>query len=141
LNGQSLSIADVLALGVEQARPLFAGDREASRMLEALVRVGLGYLALGQPSPTLSGGEAQRVRLARELARARPGDLVVRDEPTTGLHPADLARLVAALDRLTRSGCTVVVVEHQPDVVAGADWVIDLGPGGGPDGGRLPHSG
>ena len=98
-------------------------------------------MKLGQPSPSLSGGEAQRVRLARELAKAKPGDLVGLDEPTTGLHPADLERLIDVFDRLTSIGCTVVVVEHQPDVVASADWVIDLGPGGGPAGGQLMHCG
>ncbi|WP_432890725.1 ATP-binding cassette domain-containing protein [Kribbella sp. CA-245084] len=135
------SIADVLALSVDEAIGVFAEHPAVNRILQPLQEVGLGYLTLGQPSPSLSGGEAQRVRLAREVAKARSGDLVLLDEPTTGLHPGDLDRLLAVLDRLTGSGCTVVVVEHQPDVIAAADWRIDLGPGGGPDGGRLQHCG
>jgi len=138
-NGRS--IADVLDCSVDEACELFARDRTTTRVLHALRQVGLGYVKLGQPSPSLSGGEAQRVRLARELTRAKAGDLVLLDEPSTGLHPADLARLIAVLDGLTASGCTVVVVEHQPDLIAAADWIIDLGPGGGPDGGRLLHCG
>ncbi|MEV4261398.1 ATP-binding cassette domain-containing protein [Kribbella sp. NPDC049584] len=135
------SIADVLALSVDEATAVFAEHPSVSRILQPLQEVGLGYLTLGQPSPSLSGGEAQRVRLAREVAKARSGDLVLLDEPTTGLHPGDLDRLLSVLDRLTDSGCTVVVVEHQPDVIAAADWRIELGPGGGPDGGRLQHCG
>ena len=135
------SIADVLALSVDEANAVFVEHPSVTRILQSLQEVGLGYLTLGQPSPSLSGGEAQRVRLAREVAKARGGDLVLLDEPTTGLHPADLDRLLAVLDRLTANGCTVVVVEHQPDVIAAADWHIDLGPGGGPDGGRLQHCG
>jgi len=135
------SIVDVLALSVDAANEVFAEHPPVTRILQSLQEVGLGYLSLGQPSPSLSGGEAQRVRLAREVAKARTGDLVLLDEPTTGLHPGDLDRLLAVLDRLTDSGCTVIVVEHQPDVIAAADWHIDLGPGGGPDGGRLQHCG
>ncbi|MFI5695619.1 hypothetical protein ACIA58_27455 [Kribbella sp. NPDC051586] len=135
------SIAEVLELTVDDASTVFAEHPAVTRILQSLQEVGLGYLTLGQPSPSLSGGEAQRVRLAREVAKARTGDLVLLDEPTTGLHPGDLDRLLAVLDRLTDNGCTVVVVEHQPDVIAAADWRIDLGPGGGPDGGRLLHNG
>ena len=120
---------------------MFAEHPAVTRILDTLQEVGLGYLTLGQPSPSLSGGEAQRVRLAREVTKAKAGDLVLLDEPTTGLHPGDLDRLLAVLDRLTDNGCTVVVVEHQADVIAAADWRIDLGPGGGPDGGRLQHCG
>jgi excinuclease ABC subunit A len=136
-----VSIADVLAYSVDDARAVFAEHRAVARILDTLVEVGLGYVTLGQPSPSLSGGEAQRVRLAREVVKAKSGDLVLLDEPTTGLHPADLDRLLSVLDRLTENGCTVVVVEHQADVIAAADWRIDLGPGGGPDGGRLLHCG
>lgn len=139
------SIAEVLAMSVDEAAALFgeptSTQRSVTRILETLQEVGLGYVTLGQPSPSLSGGEAQRVRLAREVTKARAGDLVLLDEPTTGLHPADLDRLLQVLDRLTDLGCTVVVVEHQSDVIAAADWRIDLGPGGGPDGGRLLHCG
>ncbi|GAA5005119.1 ATP-binding cassette domain-containing protein [Actinopolymorpha pittospori] len=135
------SIADVLALSVDEAHALFAEHPSVTRILETLQEVGLGYVTLGQPSPSLSGGEAQRVRLARQVTKAKSGDLVLLDEPTTGLHPADLGRLLDVLDKLTANGCTVVVVEHQADVIAAADWRIDLGPGGGPNGGRLEHCG
>ncbi|MEX2394700.1 MAG: ATP-binding cassette domain-containing protein, partial [Actinomycetota bacterium] len=136
-----LTIADVLDQSVDDASELFVEDKAAIRTLDALREVGLGYVKLGQPSPSLSGGEAQRVRLARELTKAKSGDLVVLDEPTTGLHPVNLEHLVAVFDRLTSMGCTVVVVEHQDDVIEAADWVIDLGPGGGPAGGELIHCG
>ncbi|MBM7786828.1 excinuclease ABC subunit UvrA [Tenggerimyces flavus] len=136
-----LSIADVLASSVDEAKALFAEHRAVTRILDTLVEVGLGYVTLGQPSPSLSGGEAQRVRLAREVTKAKSGDLLLLDEPTTGLHPADLDHLLQVLERLTDNGCTVVVVEHQGDVIAAADWRIDLGPGGGPDGGQLLHCG
>lgn len=135
------SIADVLALSVDEAAALFVEHRSVTRILETLQEVGLGYVALGQPSPSLSGGEAQRVRLTREVSNAKAGNLVLLDEPSTGLHPGDLDRLLTVLDKLTVNGCTVVVVEHQADVIASADWRIDLGPGGGPGGGRLQHCG
>ena len=122
---------------------LRAGEREAAcRILEALQDVGLGYLRLGQPSPSLSGGEAQRVKLARYLGtRSLAGQLLLLDEPSTGLHPQDLTGLLAVLDRLTRAGATIVVVEHNTDIIRAADWVVDLGPGAGPDGGRLLYAG
>ncbi|WP_020578457.1 ATP-binding cassette domain-containing protein [Actinopolymorpha alba] len=135
------SIAEVLELSVDEANALFVEHRSVTRILQTLQEVGLGYVTLGQPSPSLSGGEAQRVRLAREVTKAKAGDLVLLDEPTTGLHPGDLDRLLSVLDKLTVNGCTVVVVEHQADVIASADWRIDLGPGGGPEGGRLQHCG
>ncbi|TCO51365.1 excinuclease ABC subunit A [Kribbella antiqua] len=138
---KGLSIADVLELSVDEASALFVEHQAVTHILETLQEVGLGYVTLGQPSPSLSGGEAQRVRLAREVTKAKTGDLVLLDEPTTGLHPADLNRLLTVLDKLTANGCTVVVVEHHADVIASADWRIDLGPGGGPDGGRLQHCG
>jgi excinuclease ABC subunit A len=140
-DGRARSIAEVYELTVEEARPLFADVPAARKTLRTLLDVGLGYVALGQSSPSLSGGEAQRVKLAKQLATARRGDLVVLDEPTTGLHPADLARLLSVLDRLVEGGCTVVVVEHHPEIVRAADWILRLGPGGGPDGGRLLHMG
>jgi excinuclease ABC subunit A len=107
-----------------------------------LREVGLGYIRLGQPATELSGGEAQRIKLATELQRAQRGDtLYVLDEPTTGLHPADVARLVTQLDGLVDAGNTVVVVEHDMQVVVGSDWVIDIGPGAGDEGGRVVVSG
>jgi excinuclease ABC subunit A len=147
---RSLSIADFLQLRVAQVIPLLTEDpriperrRQAGRrILEALRDVGLGYLPLGQPSPTLSGGEAQRVKLAKYLGRrSLASRLVVLDEPSTGLHPQDIAGLLTVLDRLVRAGATVVVVEHNTDIVRAADWIVDLGPGAGPAGGQLVYAG
>ncbi|WP_037570577.1 excinuclease ABC subunit UvrA [Phaeacidiphilus oryzae] len=136
------SVAEVLDLTVEQAREFFAEDPAAARPLAVLEEVGLGYLRLGQPATTLSGGEAQRVKLAAELQRGRRGHtLYVLDEPSTGLHPADVDLLNAQLHGLVDAGHTVVVVEHDMSVAAGADWVIDLGPGGGEAGGRVVAAG
>jgi excinuclease ABC subunit A len=137
LNGRSLDIADVFDLTVAEARELLRDDRGATRILAALSSLGLDYLTLGQPSPQLSGGEAQRVKLARQLASTGPNDLLVVDEPTTGLHPADLDRLLHVLREIADGGATVIVVEHHPDVVAAGDWVVRLGPEGGPRGGEL----
>ncbi|MGK9148247.1 excinuclease ABC subunit UvrA [Plantibacter flavus] len=136
------TIADVLALTVEQAAEFLAGIPAAARSLRTLLDVGLGYLRLGQPATELSGGEAQRIKLATELQRVRRGHtLYLLDEPTTGLHPADVRLLLAQLNSLVDSGDTVVVVEHEMDVVAAADWVIDLGPSGGDAGGRIVAAG
>jgi excinuclease ABC subunit A len=132
------SIADVLALTVDAATEFFADVPAVARSLVTLGEVGLGYLTLGQPATELSGGEAQRIKLATELQRARRGHtLFVLDEPTTGLHPADVEQLMRLLHSLVDAGNTVVVIEHDMDVVAGADHVIDLGPGGGDSGGRI----
>ncbi|MCM6761640.1 excinuclease ABC subunit UvrA [Rathayibacter sp. ZW T2_19] len=136
------SIADVLALSVTAAREAFAGETEVARHLDALIDVGLGYVSLGQPAPELSGGEAQRVKLASELRRAQRGDtLYLLDEPTSGLHPADADRLLEHLQRLVDAGNTVIVVEHDMRIVADADHVIDLGPGAGRAGGTIVATG
>jgi excinuclease ABC subunit A len=136
------SIADVLALTVDAATGFFADVPGIARSLATLGEVGLGYLRLGQPATELSGGEAQRIKLATELQRARRGHtLFVLDEPTTGLHPADVDQLMRLLHSLVDASNTVVVIEHDMDVVAGADHVLDLGPGGGDEGGRIVAAG
>ena len=136
------TIADVLALTVDEAAEFLAEVAPAARSLETLRSVGLGYLRLGQPATELSGGEAQRIKLATELQRARRGHtLYVLDEPTTGLHPADVLLLTSQLNRLVDAGNTVVLVEHDMQVVASADWVIDMGPSGGDKGGRVVAAG
>lgn len=145
-NGKS--IADVLAMSVMEALPLFASHLPIRHALQLLVDVGLGYLSLGQQSSTLSGGEAQRIKLVKELARCTPKPgirqqptLYVLDEPTVGLHMADIDNLLKVIHKLVDGGHTVVVIEHNPDVIAEADWVIDLGPEGGDDGGRIVAQG
>jgi excinuclease ABC subunit A len=136
------NIAQVLDLTVESAAELFADTPAVARSLGTLLDVGLGYLRLGQPATELSGGEAQRIKLASELQRGRRGHtLYLLDEPTTGLHPADVDVLMRQLHGLVDAGHTVIVVEHDMSVVAGADWVIDLGPGGGDAGGRIVAAG
>ena len=123
---------------VDEALAFFAGDAALARPLGLLQQIGLGYLRLGQPATELSGGEAQRIKLATELQRAQRGDtLYVLDEPTTGLHPSDVDKLLSQLNGLVDAGNTVVIVEHEMRVVAACDWVIDVGPGAGADGGRL----
>jgi excinuclease ABC subunit A len=142
------SVGDVLAMNVEDALEFFGQHPRIRRPLALLNDVGLGYLTLGQPSPTLSGGEAQRIKLVAELARLSEGPrlrplhtLYVLDEPTVGLHMADVEKLIAALHRLVDAGHTVVVIEHNLDVIAEADWIIDLGPEAGEDGGRIVAAG
>jgi len=136
------NIAEVLGLTVDAAAEFFAEEPPISRALEVLREVGLGYIRLGQPATELSGGEAQRIKLATELQRMQRGNsLYVLDEPTTGLHAADLVGLMAQLDRLVSAGNTVILVEHEMSVVAGSDWVIDIGPGAGEEGGRLVAAG
>ncbi|GAA1446518.1 excinuclease ABC subunit UvrA [Mycobacterium cookii] len=137
-----LTVADVLALTVDQAADVLVDVPVAVRSLRTLQEVGLGYLRLGQPATELSGGEAQRIKLATELQRARRGHaLYLLDEPTAGLHPADTALLLRQLHRLVDAGNTVVLVEHDLDTIATADWVIDLGPGGGDRGGQVVATG
>jgi excinuclease ABC subunit A len=132
------SIADVLELTIEAALPVFAEVAPVASRLQLLIDVGLGYLKLGQPATTFSGGEAQRIKLTKELARGNGHHtLYLLDEPTTGLHPADTARLLDVLQRLVDAGNSVVVIEHNLDVVRAADWIVDLGPEGGAAGGRL----
>ncbi|RZI76881.1 MAG: excinuclease ABC subunit UvrA, partial [Variovorax sp.] len=151
--GRALSVADVLDLTVAEAAAAFAGDRDVLRMLQPIVDVGLDYVKLGQPVPTLSGGEAQRLKLAGFLAEAakngtaskqpvaRKGTLFLFDEPTTGLHFDDIARLMRALRKLLDAGHSLVVIEHNLDVIRASDWLIDLGPEGGEGGGRVVAEG
>ena len=132
------NIADVLGMTVAAAYDFFADEPHVRRSLDVLLQVGLGYLRLGQPATELSGGEAQRIKLATELQRAQRGDtLYVLDEPTTGLHPSDVEKLIVQLDGLVASGNTVILVEHEMRVVAASDWIIDIGPGAGEEGGRV----
>ena len=146
----ALSVADFYRLSIGEVKDFFVRDtrlppakrQTALHILEALCDVGLGYLPLGQPSPSLSGGETQRVKLARSLGKkSLSRELLVLDEPSTGLHPQDLAGLILALERLVRAGATLVVVEHNTDLMRAADWIVDLGPGAGPRGGRLLYAG
>jgi excinuclease ABC subunit A len=151
---KSKSIGEVLAMSVDEATDFFSAHTSVHHSLRLLQDVGLGYLTLGQPSPTLSGGEAQRIKLVTELSKVRSaGDaragagragrhtLYVLDEPTVGLHMADVERLLRVLHRLVDAGNTVIVVEHNLDVMAEADWIIDLGPEGGDAGGEIVAQG
>ncbi|HEY8078075.1 MAG TPA: excinuclease ABC subunit UvrA, partial [Labilithrix sp.] len=138
-----LSIGDVLRLSAEDAARVFAAHRKIARPLETLVELGVGYLSIGQGSNTLSGGEAQRLKLACELTAgvAHEPSVYVLDEPTTGLHLSDVGRLIRVLDRLVERGDTLVIVEHHPDVIANADWVVELGPEAGEHGGAIVFEG
>ena len=134
----SARIADVLDLTVDEAIELFASHRRIVNKLKTLQAVGLGYIRLGQPATTLSGGEAQRIKLSRELSKRATGQtLYVLDEPSVGLHAADVARLLQVLQQLVDKGNSVAIIEHHPDIIKAADWIIDLGPEGGDAGGNI----
>jgi excinuclease ABC subunit A len=147
---KKLTISDFYQLSIEEVAGIFSKEnrilpgkvKTAQSILRALMDVGLGYLPLGQPSPSLSGGEAQRVKLSKFLGRNRLSDqLLILDEPSTGLHPKDLEGLLIVIDRLVRTGATIVIVEHNTDIIRAADWVIDLGPGAGLEGGQVVFNG
>jgi excinuclease ABC subunit A len=136
------NIAEVLHLTVETAHEFFENKAPILRALDALMQVGLGYLRLGQPATELSGGEAQRIKLATELQRGQRGDtLYILDEPTTGLHPSDVSMLMSQLDGLVEAGNTVIMVEHDMQVAINSDWIIDIGPGAGDEGGLVVAQG
>ncbi|MEH6668480.1 MAG: excinuclease ABC subunit A, partial [Psychrobacter sp.] len=136
------NIAEVLSLTVEEAHEFFVDEAPILRALEALLQVGLGYLRLGQPATELSGGEAQRIKLATELQRTQRGDtLYILDEPTTGLHPADVSMLMTQLNGLVDAGNTVIMVEHDMQVASNSDWIIDIGPEAGDAGGIIVAQG
>jgi excinuclease ABC subunit A len=136
-----LTIADVLALSVDDALERFAGRTPVAAALRPVSEVGLGYLRLGEPTPSLSGGESQRLRIASRLRSSQRRTLYVFDEPSTGLHPLDVATLAGVFDRLLDAGATIIVIDHDLDLLAAADHLIDMGPGGGPDGGRILAAG
>jgi excinuclease ABC subunit A len=136
------SIADILEMSVDEAMDFFSAHSRLVNKLSTLQEVGMGYIKIGQPAPTLSGGEAQRVKLSRELSRRSTGHtLYVLDEPSVGLHAADVHKLIDVLQRLVDQGNTVLIIEHHPDIIKVADWVIDLGPEGGEGGGELVAEG
>jgi len=139
---KGLTVAEVLDTSVSDCLELFGNHRPIARVLNTLVEVGLGYIKIGQTAPTMSGGEAQRVKLSRELGKRHTGKtLYILDEPTTGLHFEDIRKLLGVLQRLVDAGNTVVVIEHNLDVIKCADWVIDLGPEGGIEGGLVVAEG
>jgi excinuclease ABC subunit A len=136
------TISDVLEMSVEEALEFFQNIPPIKRYMQVLFDVGLGYIKLGQPAPTLSGGEAQRIKLASELHKRATGNtLYVLDEPTTGLHFEDIRKLLQVLQRLVSAGNTVLVIEHNLDVIKTADWIVDLGPEGGDQGGTIVSAG
>ncbi|MHC8999926.1 excinuclease ABC subunit UvrA [Bifidobacterium bifidum] len=140
-DGRELALPQLMAMSVDQALAVTGDMRKVHARLTTLHDLGLGYLTLGEPTPALSGGEAQRLKLASEMGRAQSDAVFVFDEPTIGLHPLDVRVLLGVFDRLVASGATVVVIEHDLDVIANADWVIDMGPGGGESGGRIVAAG
>jgi excinuclease ABC subunit A len=136
------NIAEVLEMTVDDAFNFFKDEPQVKRPLETVRQVGLGYLRLGQPATELSGGEAQRIKLATELQRTQHGNsLYILDEPTTGLHPSDVEKLMEQLDLLVDQGNTVITVEHDMHVIAHSDWIIDIGPGAGDEGGKVVAAG
>jgi excinuclease ABC subunit A len=136
-----LTVADVLSLSVHDALATFAGRTPVVSALQPVVDVGLGYLRLGEPTPSLSGGESQRLRIAARLRTSQHDTLYVFDEPSTGLHPLDVATLIGVFDRLIDAGASIIVIDHDLDLLAAADHLIDMGPGGGPDGGLILAAG
>ncbi|MDQ3712543.1 MAG: ATP-binding cassette domain-containing protein, partial [Acidobacteriota bacterium] len=139
---KSLSIADLLDTTIEDALPILENIPQIKQKLQTLLDVGLGYIKIGQSSTTLSGGEAQRIKLAKELSKRATGKTIyILDEPTTGLHFADVHKLLDVLQRLVDTGNTVIVIEHNLDVIKSADYVIDLGPEGGIGGGKIVAQG
>ena len=140
-NEEGVSLSEIMGLTVEQALRLFAGNKKIYEKLNLLNNLGLGYLTLGESTPALSGGEAQRLKLASEMDKPQNDALFVFDEPSIGLHPSDIRVLLMVFDKLVRNGATVIVIEHDLDIIANADYVIDMGPGGGEYGGRIVAAG
>ena len=138
-----VSLPDLLAMTVDEAREVFAGtsQRRLRAKLDTLHELGIGYMTLGESTPALSGGEAQRLKLASEMGRAQEGTLFVFDEPTIGLHPLDVRTLIGVFQKLIDQGASVLVIEHDLDMIANADWIIDMGPGGGQNGGEIVATG
>ena len=141
-NGEPVSMADLMDMDVSTALEACADCKLVRQRLQVLKELGLGYLTLGEETPSLSGGEAQRVKLATELSRRATGRTVyILDEPTTGLHADDVRKLIEVLQKLVDTGNTVVVIEHDLDVIRNADYLVDMGPGGGDAGGRIVAAG
>ena len=139
---RGLALPELLALTIDEVHDLFGGEEKLVRPLAAARDVGLGYLVLRQPGHRISGGEAQRLKIAKELCRRTSSEtLYILDEPTIGQHMEDVGRLIGVLHRLVDDGHTVLVIEHHPHVLAACDWLLEMGPGGGPDGGRIIASG
>ena len=140
--GQAVSLPELMDMDVNSALAFCGGMKTVSQRLQTLQQLGLGYLTLGEETPSLSGGEAQRIKISRELGkRSLPGTMYILDEPTTGLHMHEVGKLVTVLHHLVELGATVVVIEHNTDVILASDYVIDLGPGGGENGGRIVAAG
>ena len=140
-DGRSVSLPELMACTVDEARALLRGVKKAEAKLAVLSELGLGYLTLGEGTPALSGGEAQRLKIAFEMGRPQDDALFVFDEPTIGLHPLDIRVLIGVFQRLLDAGATVVVIEHDLDMMANADYIVDMGPGGGAAGGRIVAAG